>query len=159
MIETQFVKYFDLIANKLRASNFTGDELHKLALEYALKMLELEANIKVAQAEGLKSVVQAESMIRSVSDNALISKANAYVGFLNTMLNATAIANNSAGAGSTHSNNVISVINAINDNELKGYKEVLAELKHDILNLTRNDNNNATQDFIDSTDSSNQKDE
>lgn len=139
MLDNQFKHYFTLICESLHRSNYTGQELHTLALEYALKMLELEAQLKLTQAEALKSVVQGESMIRSVRDNALISKANAYVGFLNTMLNATSIANNGSGSGS-HSNNVISVINAIDDSFLEGYTETLKELKEDILALTKRDN-------------------
>lgn len=142
MLTKGFKKYFDLIVETLRKSHFAGDDLHKLALDYALKMLQLEGEIKLSQAEALKSVVQGESMIRSVRDNALISKANAYVGFLNTMLNATAIANNGSGS-SSHSNNVISVINAIDDTYLEGFDESLKELKHDIMQLTKSDGDNA----------------
>ena len=139
MLSKQFQSYYTLLKNTLKEPNFTGSELASLSAQYALKLVELEANVKLTQSEALKAIVQAESMVRSVRDNALISKANSYVGFLNTMLNATSIANNNQG-GQSHSQNVIKTINAIDDSALSNYTEVLKELKDDILALTKKDN-------------------
>ena len=134
--------------------NFSGEQQNQLSMEYALKLteleanikliqaeaLKLEANIKLTQAEALKSIVQSESMIKSVRDNALISKANCYVGFLNVVLNAqNTSANDKA---NTHQNNVVSTISKIGTNaqgeldELENYTNILNELKNDILALT-----------------------
>ena len=148
--------------------NFSGEQQNQLSMEYALKLteleanikltqaqalkleadikltqaeaLKLEANIKLTQAEALKSIVQSESMIKSVRDNALISKANCYVGFLNVVLNAQNTSANDK--GNTHQNNVVSTISKIGTNaqgeldELENYTNILNELKNDILALT-----------------------
>ena len=144
--------------------NFSGEQQNQLSMEYALKLTELEgnikltqaeleanikltqaealksiANIKLTQAEALKSIVQSESMIKSVRDNALISKANCYVGFLNVVLNAQNTSANDK--GNTHQNNVVSTISKIGTNaqgeldELENYTNILNELKNDILAL------------------------
>lgn len=148
--------------------NFSGEQQNQLSMEYALKLTELEeniklnqaklteleanikltqgklteleVNIKLTQAEALKSIVQSESMIKSVRDNALISKANCYVGFLNVVLNAQNTSANDK--GNTHQNNVVSTISKIGTNaqgeldELENYTNILNELKNDILALT-----------------------
>ena len=120
--------------------NFSGEQQNQLSMEYALKLTELEANIKLTQAEALKSIVQSESMIKSVRDNALISKANCYVGFLNVVLNAQNTSANDK--GNTHQNNVVSTISKIGTNaqgeldELENYTNILNKLKNDILALT-----------------------
>lgn len=127
--------------------NFSGEQQNQLSMEYALKLTELEANIKLTQAEALKSIVQSESMIKSVRDNALISKANCYVGFLNVVLNAQNTSANDK--GNTHQNNVVSTISKIGTNaqgeldELENYTNILNELKNDILALTTQDNGHA----------------
>ncbi len=138
MLGKQFIRYYGLLYESLGRPNFSDDNLAKLSAEYALKLLELEANVKLTQAEALKAIIQGESMKRSVRDNALIAKANSYVGFLNTMLNATAMANNKDG-GATHSKNVVSTISEIDDSYLEGYDETLKELKSDILKITKLD--------------------
>lgn len=143
MLENTFSKYLKLCLEQLKLYDFTGQEQTQLAMEYALKLTELEANVKFTQTEALKSIVQAESMIKSVRDNALISKANCYVGFLNVVLNAQ---NVSGGQNQTHQSNVVGVINEIGLNangeldELTGYAETLKELKNDVLKMASFDN-------------------
>lgn len=68
-----------------------ADELNylKMQSEIELAILNTKAQIKVARAEALKALIQAKSMIRSVSDNAAINRANAYVGLSNCVANAT----------------------------------------------------------------------
>lgn len=147
MLQNTFSKYLKLSLKELKAYNFTGQEQTQLAMEYALKLTELEANVKLTQIESLKSLVQAESMIKSVRDNALISKANAYVGFLNVVLNAQ---NTSGGQAQTHQRNVVTTINNIGLNadgeqdELTGYDKALKELKADVLQMAGYDNDPAS---------------
>ena len=168
MLQTTFKKYFNMCMENFASHNFSGEQQNQLSMEYALKLteleanikltqaqalkleadikltqaeaLKLEANIKLTQAEALKSIVQSESMIKSVRDNALISKANCYVGFLNVVLNAQNTSANDK--GNTHQNNVVSTISKIGTNaqgeldELENYTNILNELKNDILALT-----------------------
>lgn len=140
MLQTTFKKYFTMCMENFASHNFSGEQQNQLSMEYALKLTELEANIKLTQAEALKSIVQSESMIKSVRDNALISKANCYVGFLNVVLNAQNTSANDK--GNTHQNNVVSTISKIGTNaqgeldELENYTNILNELKNDILALT-----------------------
>lgn len=159
MLKEVFNDYLNLTLEVFKKHDFTADTLTQLACEYAFKMSELEenlklkekelelkereleVNLKLSQTEALKSIVQAESMIKSVRDNALIAKANAYVGFLNVVLNAQNVAANDK--GSTHQNNVIITINAIGTkangalDELEGYSQILLELKDDVLEMTQ----------------------
>lgn len=147
MLQTTFKKYFSMCMENFASHNFSGEQQNQLSMEYALKLTELEANIKLTQAEALKSIVQSESMIKSVRDNALISKANCYVGFLNVVLNAQNTSANDK--GNTHQNNVVSTISKIGTNaqgeldELENYTNILNELKNDILALTTQDNGHA----------------
>ena len=140
MLQTTFKKYFTMCMENFASHNFSGEQQNQLSMEYALKLTELEGNIKLTQAEALKSIVQSESMIKSVRDNALISKANCYVGFLNVVLNAQNTSANDK--GNTHQNNVVSTISKIGTNaqgeldELENYTNILNELKNDILALT-----------------------
>ncbi|RDU57095.1 hypothetical protein CQA49_00045 [Helicobacter sp. MIT 00-7814] len=150
-MKEKFKEYFELAKECLEQVNFSGQELAQVSSELALKLLEAEfaqkrlnaelelqkRQQKQAEAEALKSIVQAESMIRSVRDNALISKANAYVGFLNVMLNATNIDGDKNVGGSNHSSNVIKTISAVDDSPLSNYSQSLEELKKDILELAK----------------------
>ena len=126
-------------------ANIKLTQAEALKIEANIKLtqaeaLNLETNMKLTQAEALKSIVQSESMIKSVRDNALISKANCYVGFLNVVLNAQNTSANDK--GNTHQNNVVSTISKIGTNaqgeldELENYTNILNELKNDILALT-----------------------
>lgn len=150
VLSNTFTNYLNLTLETLKSYNFVSDQQIQLACEYALKLTELEANVKLTQIEALKSLVQSESMIKSVRDNALISKANAYVNFLNVVLNAQNVSANDKGA--THQNNVIATINEIGLNasgeldELTGYSQSLTELKNDVLQMAVFDNKPNTND-------------
>ena len=66
--------------------------LEKAKMELELGKEQLKAQIKQAQSEALKSLIQAKSMVRSVTDNARIQRANAYVGLGNVIANAENLA-------------------------------------------------------------------
>lgn len=68
-------------------------ELEKLRCDMELSTLSAKAQIKIANASALKELIQSASIIRSVADNAIINQANAGVGFLNVLGNATNTSN------------------------------------------------------------------
>lgn len=96
----------------------------KTRLELEITSLNAKANIRQNQAENIKSLVQAESISRSVGDNAAINQANAYVGFLNVMGNAAELA-----VAEKHAQNVISVLNNINTNDITAYEPIFEKLR------------------------------
>lgn len=150
-----FWKYFEEAKAKLSSFSFTEDKLYTMASELALRLVEvdlkeresvlsrekltaeMEALVlqnklskKQNEIEILKSLVQAESMVRSVGDNAAINRANAYVGFLNVVGNASESA-----AIATHANNVLNEIKKISSEALSAsYSEILRRLKDNLLN-------------------------
>lgn len=96
----------------------------KTRLELEITSLNAKANIRQNQAENIKSLVQAESISRSVGDNAAINQANAYVGFLNVMSNAAELA-----TAEKHAQNVISVLNKINTEDITAYQPIFDKLR------------------------------
>lgn len=105
-----------------------GEE--KTRQEIELAVLNAKAQARLSQSEAVKSLVQAHSMVESIPQNAAINRANAYVGFLNVVGNAS-----NEGAISEHSKNVIEVINQIVSKEIPNYKEILDKLKESIQGL------------------------
>ncbi len=106
-------------------------EEEKTRQELELSILQAKAQIKQLQSEALKALIQAQSMLRSVTDNAAISKSNAYVGFLNTAANAT-----NASALNAHSTNVINTINLIDTKPFEQYEDILGNIKETLKDLT-----------------------
>ncbi|MCH5322705.1 MAG: hypothetical protein J1E31_03880 [Helicobacter sp.] len=147
--------YFKDCKENLKSFNFTDDKLCSLSSELALRLVEadlkekesalareklqreMEALVlqnkvqrKQLELEALKALVQAESMVRSVGDNAVINRANAYVGFLNVVGNAS-----ESSAIASHSNGVITEIKKISDTALTGsYAPILANWRNDFEN-------------------------
>lgn len=121
------------IKQKIEELNYT-----KLQSEIELAILQMKAQVKVARAEALKSLIQAKSMIRSVSDNAAINKANAYVGLGNVCANATEI--NALTGGSIKTDSVSAEgetslallaalnIEKINSDKITDFDEILPDL-------------------------------
>ena len=105
-----------------------GEE--KTRQEIELAVLNAKAQARLSQSEAVKSLVQAHSMVESIPQNAAINRANAYVGFLNVVGNAS-----NESAISQHARNVTSVINQIVSREIPNYKEILDKLKENIQGL------------------------
>ena len=63
--------------------------LKKQQTELELAILTAKAQVKLAQAQAMKELVQCKSMIRSVSDNAAINRANGFVAYGNVLGSAT----------------------------------------------------------------------
>ena len=167
MNTVRFINNFSEVAKKLKAENFSGSDLHKLATECALKLEELEyqdrqislneekirqeieistlkakADIGLTQAEALKSIVQAECMVLAVGDNAAINRVNARVSMLNVVGNA---ANTSAISGSTTIyNDTLGDIDSIRDRNnaewVGSYRQVLPALKDKAKEILSNKN-------------------
>ncbi|WP_231622474.1 hypothetical protein [Helicobacter heilmannii] len=92
-----------------------GLEEAKLSLEAAQVKAKIEIEVSNAKhdlelkrANALNALIQCTSMLKSLKDNAAINRANAYVGFLQVVGNAT-----NTSAITSHANNVIRTINQI----------------------------------------------
>lgn len=118
---------FEIFSNK-KQLDFKERELgimeEKARVELEITSLNAKAQIRQNQAENIKSLVQAESISRSVGDNAAINQANAYVGFLNVMANAAELA-----TAEKHAQNVISVLNKINTEDITAYEPIFEKLR------------------------------
>ncbi|CRF40793.1 hypothetical protein [Helicobacter ailurogastricus] len=104
----------------------------KLSLEAAQVKAKIEIEVSNAKhelelkrANALNALIQCTSMLKSLKDNAAINRANAYVGFLQVVGNATNTA-----AVTSHASNVIRTINQIGmagtNGRLEGILERLA---------------------------------
>lgn len=111
---------FEEMSYKAKASAL---EIDKMRNEMELSIKNAKMQIKQIQAEAVKSLIQAAAIIRSVSDNAAINKANAYVSFLNTVGNASEQA-----AIKQHAVNVINTISLINDAKMTDFDHILPKL-------------------------------
>lgn len=147
--------YFEESKERLKGFSFTDDKLFLVSSELALKLVEMDLKEKEAllaseklkkemeglilqnkaqrkqlEIETLKSLVQAESMVRSVGDNAVINRANALVGFLNVVGNAS-----ESSAISSYAENVIREVKKIDDSALTGiYNSLLSNIRGNLLN-------------------------
>lgn len=105
-----------------------------MELEYQIAQFNLQAT----KAQVLNTLIQCQSMIKSLKDNAAINRANAYVGFLQVVGNAT----NSAGI-SLHSNAVINTINQIGldsgTEDLAKFLDKITSELNNLVNLQSND--------------------
>lgn len=97
--------------------------LEKMRSDIELSILNAKANVKNADAEALKNLIQAASIIRSVSDNAKINQANASVGFLNTISQAS-----NTGGMQTYLSGVLAIIESINTKPMTMFDEPLSTL-------------------------------
>ena len=101
----------------------------KLEKELEILTLKTKMEIRHIELETLKSLVQAESMVRSVGDNAVINRANAYVGFLNVVGNAS-----EGAAIASHTANVVAEIKKISDtNLINTYTNILNNIRNNLL--------------------------
>ncbi|MFP6279848.1 hypothetical protein ACLGD1_00685 [Helicobacter pylori] len=113
MDTTRFIRNFILFKEALQKQNFNNKELnalsmqgalqceqlalqeqeHALAIEQArakmqLEFLSLQSSLQAQKASTLNTLIQCQSMIKSLKDNALINRANAYVSLLQVQANA-----------------------------------------------------------------------
>lgn len=94
----KFKFYVETASEVLQPVDMPENQRAAAIAEYATKLMQLEAQILQIDSDTLKNLIQSKAMLRSVRDNMIISKNNCYIGFLNTLLNATAAQNSNTKA-------------------------------------------------------------
>ncbi|WP_120861373.1 hypothetical protein [Helicobacter pylori] len=114
MDTTRFIRNFIIFKEALQKQNFTNKELNTLSMQGALQseqlalseeaqglqseqvrakmqidFLGMQANLQNAKAETLNKLIQCQAMIKSLKDNAMINRANAFVSLLQVQANAS----------------------------------------------------------------------
>ncbi|EMG87617.1 hypothetical protein HMPREF1397_01021 [Helicobacter pylori GAM115Ai] len=113
MDTTRFVRNFLLFKEALQKQNFNNKELNTTSMQAALQseqlalneqtqnlqseqvrakmqidFLAMQANLQNAKAETLNKLIQCQAMLKSLKDNAMINRANAFVSLLQVQANA-----------------------------------------------------------------------
>ncbi|OOQ39193.1 hypothetical protein [Helicobacter pylori] len=113
MDTTRFIRNFILFKEALQKQNFTNKELNTTSMQAALQseqlalseqaqdlqseqvrakmqidFLSMQANLQNAKAETLNKLIQCQAMLKSLKDNAMINRANAFVSLLQVQANA-----------------------------------------------------------------------
>ncbi|GAA7163011.1 hypothetical protein VN0480_14540 [Helicobacter pylori] len=113
MDTTRFIRNFILFKDALQKQNFNNKDLNTTSMQAALQseqlalseesqylqseqvrakmqidFLGLQANLQNAKAETLNKLIQCQAMLKSLKDNAMINRANAFVSLLQVEANA-----------------------------------------------------------------------
>ncbi|GAA8135580.1 hypothetical protein NP0149_14030 [Helicobacter pylori] len=113
MDTTRFINHFLLFKEALKKQNFNNKELNTTSMQAALQseqlalneevqclqseqvrakmqidFLVMQANLQNAKAETLNKLIQCQAMLKSLKDNAIINRANAFVSLLQVYANA-----------------------------------------------------------------------
>ncbi len=113
MDTTRFIRNFFLFKEALQKQNFNNKELNTTSMQAALQseqlalneeaqglqseqvrakmqmdFLGMQANLQNAKAETLNKLIQCQAMLKSLKDNAMINRANAFVSLLQVQANA-----------------------------------------------------------------------
>ncbi|GHR46833.1 hypothetical protein VN1262_06530 [Helicobacter pylori] len=113
MDTTRFIRNFLLFKEALQKQNFNNKELNTTSMQAALQceqiasheeaqglqseqvrakmqidFLGMQANLQNAKAETLNKLIQCQAMLKSLKDNAMINRANAFVSLLQVQANA-----------------------------------------------------------------------
>ncbi|MGN8468390.1 hypothetical protein ACR9MN_04950 [Helicobacter pylori] len=113
MDTTRFIRNFVLFKEALSKQNFNNKELNTTSMQAALQceqlalneqaqdlqseqvrakmqidFLSMQANLQNAKAETLNKLIQCQAMLKSLKDNAMINRANAFVSLLQVQANA-----------------------------------------------------------------------
>ncbi|OOP82724.1 hypothetical protein BB415_06785 [Helicobacter pylori] len=114
MDATRFIRNFFLFKEALQRHNFNNKELNTTSMQAALQseqlalneetqylqgeqvrakmqidFLGMQANLQNAKAETLNKLIQCQAMLKSLRDNAIINRANAFVSLLQVQANAS----------------------------------------------------------------------
>ncbi|QQW61521.1 hypothetical protein [Helicobacter pylori] len=114
MDTTRFIRNFILFKEALQKQNFNNKDLNTTSMQAALQseqlalneesqylqseqvrakmqidFLGMQANLQNAKAETLNKLIQCQAMIKSLRDNAIINRANAFVSLLQVQANAS----------------------------------------------------------------------
>ncbi|MCQ2913110.1 hypothetical protein JT104_05745 [Helicobacter pylori] len=110
---TRFIRNFMLFKEALEKQNFNNKELNTTSMQAALQceqialneqaqdlqseqvrakmqidFLGMQANLQSAKADTLNKLIQCQAMLKSLKDNAMINRANAFVSLLQVQANA-----------------------------------------------------------------------
>lgn len=113
MDTTRFIRNFIVFKEALQKQNFTNKDLNTMSMQAALQseqlalseeaqglqseqvrakmqidFLGMQANLQNAKAETLNKLIQCQAMLKSLKDNAMINRANAFVSLLQVQANA-----------------------------------------------------------------------
>ncbi|ANT42919.1 hypothetical protein JT135_04985 [Helicobacter pylori] len=113
MDTTRFIRNFVLFKEALKKQNFNNKDLNITSMQAALQseqlalseqaqdlqseqvrakmqidFLSMQANLQNAKAETLSKLIQCQAMLKSLKDNAMINRANAFVSLLQVQANA-----------------------------------------------------------------------
>ncbi|GAA6803496.1 hypothetical protein BTM502_14760 [Helicobacter pylori] len=113
MDTARFIRNFVLFKEALQKQNFNNKELNTTSMQAALQceqlalseqaqdlqseqvrakmqmdFLSMQANLQNAKAETLNKLIQCQAMLKSLKDNAMINRANAFVSLLQVQANA-----------------------------------------------------------------------
>ncbi|GAA7288205.1 hypothetical protein HpBGD97_09430 [Helicobacter pylori] len=113
MDTTRFIRNFTLFKEALQRQNFNNKDLNTISMQAALQSEQLAlneeaqglqseqvrakmqidflgmlANLQNAKAETLNKLIQCQAMLKSLKDNAMINRANAFVSLLQVQANA-----------------------------------------------------------------------
>ncbi|PUD03162.1 hypothetical protein [Helicobacter pylori] len=113
MDTTRFIRNFVLFKEALQKQNFNNKDLNTTSMQAALQseqlalneesqslqneqirakmqmdFLGMQANLQNAKAETLNKIIQCQAMLKSLKDNAIINRANAFVSLLQVQGNA-----------------------------------------------------------------------
>ncbi|GAA8088001.1 hypothetical protein Kazakh3176_00390 [Helicobacter pylori] len=114
MDTTRFIRNFVLFKEALQKQNFNNKDLNTMSMQAALQseqlalneeaqglqseqvrakmqidFLGMQANLQNAKAETLNKLIQCQAMLKSLKDNAMINRANAFVSLLQVQANAS----------------------------------------------------------------------
>ncbi len=114
MDTTRFIRNFVLFKEALQKQNFNNKDLNTTSMQAALQceqlalseqaqdlqseqvrakmqidFLSMQANLQNAKAEILNKLIQCQAMLKSLKDNAMINRANAFVSLLQVQANAS----------------------------------------------------------------------
>lgn len=113
MDTTRFIRNFILFKEALQKQNFNNKDLNTMSMQAALQseqlalndqaqdlqieqvrakmqidFLSMQASLQNAKAETLNKLIQCQAMLKSLKDNAMINRANAFVSLLQVQANA-----------------------------------------------------------------------
>ncbi|MGN8403232.1 hypothetical protein ACR9KD_07840 [Helicobacter pylori] len=113
MDTTRFIRNFILFKEALQKQNFNNKDLNTTSMQAALQseqlalneetqglqseqvrakmqidFLAMQANLQNAKAETLNKLIQCQAMLKSLKDNAMINRANAFISLLQVQSNA-----------------------------------------------------------------------
>ncbi len=113
MDTTRFIRNFILFKEALQKQNFNNKDLNTISMQAALQseqlalneeaqglqseqvrakmqidFLGMQANLQNAKAETLNKLIQCQAMLKSLKDNVMINRANAFVSLLQVQANA-----------------------------------------------------------------------